>query len=203
MMRNSLWKLSKVVDIVGGALWLFASKVEMAYQLEIERNSLECFSFIKWCGPLCFVFGAGANVVSCIEYKNRVIASFTKRWSNLICDKNAPIWQLMVICMYSFRNDLSHFQDTYIWQTYSVLVLLWNSFHRDQACEKKKRLYSYAMHSNTVFETLLRCTVHFVPMRCWSYWRECVRGLVICVHDFEYDEILLTLRSVSTTLCRF
>ena len=99
------------------------------------------------------------------------------------------MWQLMVFSMYSFRNDSVISRICIEYKT-SALVLLWNLFQSDQVCERKKRLYSYAMHSNTVLWYILRCTVYFVPMWCWSCGRERVRGLVTCVHDFEYDEYI-------------
>ena len=69
------------------------------------------------------------------------------------------MWQLMVFSMYSFRNDSVISRIRIEYKT-SALVLLWNLFQSDQVCERKKRLYSYAMHSNTVF--LIHIALHCV-----------------------------------------
>lgn len=88
-------------------------------------------------------------------------------------------------------------------QTNSALPLLWDSFQSKVACARKMRLYSYAMHSNSVlFDTMI--ALHCVPcadvvIRCG---RECVWGVFNHVHIFESDESPLTLRGATTTLCR-
>lgn len=66
----------------------------------------------------------------------------------------------MVVSMYSFRNDFLSFPEYVLIAKRSAVVLLWNSFQSDEACEKKKRLYSYAMHSNTVL--LIHIALHCV-----------------------------------------
>lgn len=65
------------------------------------------------------------------------------------------------------------------------------------------RLYSYAMHTNSVlFDALiaLRCVLCADVVK--NCWRECVWGLVTHVHVFEGDGIPPTLRGATTTLYR-
>lgn len=81
--------------------------------------------------------------------------------------------------------------------------MLWDSFQSWVAYEKIMRLYSYAMHSNSVlFDTFqaLRCVLCANAVR--NCGRKCVCGLVTHVYVFDCDEILLTLRCATTTLYR-
>lgn len=109
--------------------------------------------------------------------------------------------QFMVFFMYPCRNDLCYFEDMCWLQTKvsthtAEFVLEVSSVRKDNEVV----FVCYALECSLIWRNCVAlCTL------CWrseELWTTVCTGLVTCVHIFERNDLLLTLRCATTTLCR-